>query len=365
MKTKISDLINRIGIKIQDPNFERFSSEGLSGRDYCLQEIISQMDLHVTPIGLPYTRIISQVLTENQSQYELPYDLISIIQAFFTDGIERTPVSDSDSPYDENYDSRLTIYRDRVSANQYEVFPLVDPEALARKKGGVVIRGSLPGSSSESDIWINDDGKLYRSKQSYIAGKSSLTITDRPGSSLVFEAVEEGSSFINVSLISGGTSGISTVTFSGSGTKLSPYNYLFTLYENDSSNDRIIELIESDPYLSASGASATSGIPSQFGFSSLINDHSEHWVPVSLELHYKANFPAHLNEDDELHPAFVVPLQNGEAIVLITAASLLKQQRRPQYQSIIDDYYNEANSILLKYQRNKSKTIRRKSARPA
>jgi len=155
----------------------------------------------------------------------------------------------------------------------------------------------VPDAASEDDKWVDtfDGRKLYVAKVTYGLTISSLTIpaVDRPGSvDLVFSAIAAGGDgdLIDIIINNAGPTGTSTLVKSGTGTPADHFLFTFSMFEDDSSNDRIITLLSGDPDITASGADATTGAFNSLDQVSLIGA-IVNWRPVNIHLEYVAELP--------------------------------------------------------------------------
>lgn len=122
-----------------------------------------------------------------------------------------------------------------------------------------------PEVMRKNDRWVDtfDENKIYVCTSDYDLRSlfADLLVGDsfRPGSvGLTFVALVAGNAGrnIKVKITHAGTTGVSSLLKSGAGSRIDPYIYDFQMYDNENSNDRIIQLLSSDTHLSVSGSDA-------------------------------------------------------------------------------------------------------------
>ena len=359
------ELIDLIGIKIRDPKFRHFTVGNISGRSYCLRQINNVLGEAMATYGLNYGRTWTQQLIDGQTVYEFPQDMLTLTHAYFEGKDGRNEIYDSILPDNEavTQSDQYGIYRERVSSNEYELLPTPDAELMGTNV--TIYRGDLPEAASKRDVWVDNEGMIRWSGTAYSSiSTAHLEVYSRPDTTLVFTALDGGTQYIQVSIANGGPTGPASMIKTGLGTYAYPYLYAFTLYGDDNSNDSIIALLEGDESLEATGESATNGTIFEYGASWLVNDHAAYWNDYTIELRYRAQYPKLLNEEAELHPSLTEPFQDGEAIILMTAARLLRDIGRREDEIKIREYSDGAYTMLDNHKdRRRRSSIRRAHAR--
>jgi len=187
----------------------------------------------------------------------------------------------------------------------------------------------------EVDVWVDEDGRIHRSKEDYSSVVTSITITSGRSVPLVLKATDE-TAYVEVSLINGGENGAASFEKSGIGTYEDPLRYELTLYGDDSSNDSVIALLSSDPDLEGEGTDPTHISPVAMGWSALYRDQEDHFETMSIDVIYTGYLPDFLTENESLHPSVPNATLAVEALVNLTAARILESKKR----------YNDASPFI-------------------
>lgn len=187
----------------------------------------------------------------------------------------------------------------------------------------------FPDSANKNDLFVDewDGNKIYRCSEDYASEKAKLEIPAeyRPGSSaLIFEALQNGfeGEYIRVEIINGGTNGTAGLTISGEGTRESPRVYSFTLYEDDGSNDRVIQLLQGDGFLTVTGTDGDEGTQTGISATALSTGIEERWDAVELRVEYAGFWPPLSGPESSLPPT-VHPIVK-EALADALAARMLE-----------------------------------------
>ena len=349
MTIKASDIITKVYLYLEDQNREQYTEAEV------LSEINSVRREHISSQNTIYARKLDMPIYDGQEIYEFPTDIIRMTHLYAKLFGDKKKIGEGYLDLGEPSGiNEMQIYRERVSANEFELLPAVTLTSLSSLSGstGTTATGIVPSTGIVGDLWADEDGALYRCSVGYETGETSLTLTSERIVPLKFTAVEQNA-YIDIKIVDGGATGTAAVVMTGSGTYASPYQYTFTLYDDDSSNDAIIALLSGDANLTASGADATEVTVVSYGATPMTRTSESNWAGITLEIHYRAELPDFYTVNDELHSSVQNPLRSGEALAKLTAANLLIYARgNPQS---IQAFRSEGMQILAEnaYQTNK------------
>lgn len=340
MPIKIQAVIDKINIKIKDFNNKKYKIDEKIG---AINDAFSK---YLSGEIMSYARIGEINMVRGQDTYQYPEDWIENKQAYWVgfnkQAIFKSVFSDSYVNYFDLLnnlrrgfiDTELALYSERVSVNEFEVLPQIEVDKI--RTSATLHEGDLPASANEKDIWVKDNGEYLFNENAYVASApATLTVPAerRPDVALVFTAITVETSYINIEILDGGASGVTSLLKSGSGTSADPYLYQFTTYDDNNSNNNIIATLSGDPDLTASGASATIDDIEAIGVSTLINPHESEWQNFRIELHYKAVLPTFNSVDDFLPTEMQALLANGDAIASLSASELLRDDKPQEAQA--------------------------------
>ena len=109
----------------------------------------------------------------------------------------------------------------------------------------------------------------------------------------------------------------------GSGTIEDPFTYSFNLFEDDNSNDRVLNLLEKDLIVEASGEDPITGDFIEVSEQTINHPFSCFWEPVNIVINYLAEHVNLVNDTDTIDPS--VPLRIArKGLALLVAAELLE-----------------------------------------
>lgn len=325
MSVKAQDIVSKVYLYLEDQSREMYTEAEV------LSEINSVRREYISPMSYNYARKFSQPIYNGQSVYGFPSDIIRMTHLYFKsfDSIKKRPVSEGylGTSEPESF-AELAIYRERVSANEFELLPAITPAILCNISGatGTTADGVVPNIGSVGDIWTDEEGVIHHCSTAYSTGETTLSLTSGRATPLVFTAVAQNA-YIEIEVIDAGASGTSSLAVSGSGTYASPYTYVFSLFDDDSSNDAVISLLNGDPNLTASGTDATQVGVVAYGRTPMTRTSESNWTEFALEIHYRAELPDFYSLTEEIHPSIQNPMRSGEALAKLAAANLLSYAR--------------------------------------
>ena len=341
MPIKVRSIIDKVFLNIEDPIQERFT------RAEVLNEINAVRREFISSFNAPYSRRFSQELVEGQTIYEYPGDLISVTHSYLSLWDKKKlkeAILEDDEPGENDVPA---IYKERVSANEYEIIPEITVARIAGNGTGTITRGAVPDSGLVKDVWVDENGIIYRCCSAYTTGTTELTLTSGRTTPLRFLA-EDVTAYIEVAINRAGASGTSALSKIGAGTYTSPYVYTFNLYDNNSSNNAIIALLVGDAHLTAEGTSAANVTVTPYGSTPLTQTHRANWAAFAIDMVYKAELPEMYSEEEEMHPSIVNPLRSGDALAMLAAANLMVKLRKdPQ---TIQAFRQQAFTIIQENQ---------------
>lgn len=349
MTIKASDIISKVYLYLEDTEREQYTEAEV------LSEINSVRREYISPKNVNYARKATIPIYDGQEIYTFPSDIIRMTHLYFKPFAGKQAIGENYLGSQEPTSvAELAIYRERVSANEFELLPALTAANLAVISGatGVCATGIVPDSGAVGDIWTDEEGVIHHCSTAYSTGETTMTLTTGRVTPLVFVAVEQNA-YIEIAIVDGGASGTSAMAMSGTGTYVDPYMYTFTLYDDDASNDAVIALLAGDANLTATGADATAVTVTAYGSTPLTRTSESNWTEFSLEMHYRAELPDFYGVNDELHPSIQNPLRSGEALAKLTAANLLTYARaRPE---MVNAFRAEGMMILSEnaYQTNR------------
>ena len=326
MAVKASEIIGKVYLYMEDYKRERLTSSEV------LSYINDTKSEHLSSRNVLYARRFKQELTDGETIYAMPDDLVRATHLYMNLFDDPKEIEEGNlNGYTPSSISDLAIYRERVSSNEYELLPVVTGDVLVSLSGssGNITRGTLPNSGLLGDVWVDDDGLMYRCSSAYSVGKTYLNLTSGRSVPLAFVAVEE-TAYIELSVTNAGATGTSALVVTGAGTFASPYVYALSLFEDDSSNDSIIALFVGDLNVTVTGADATVVTIFEYGDTPFQWEHKANFTSITLEIHYRAELPDFFGEDDELHPSVPNPLRSGDAIAKLTAAKILNYMKQDE-----------------------------------
>jgi len=351
MSATAQQIIERVGELAMDVRHHKFSTA------VKLKEINTIIKSKFAGLMRPYSRETSVNLKHDVANYDYPDDFLHNVGMEFTGykGTSEVLV------YDRDQYTHKMVYHNNTSNNQFRLDPVPDVEKYADSTTWYT--DDIPSAATVGETWLDRDGYILYCDTTYSAAAAELIVISRPDTNLVFNAVADGTSFINVAFTRGGESNPASKAVTGSGTYDDPYLYTFTLYDDNNSNDDIITLLSGDAILTASGASSTNeSTVTELGSTPLVNEGEANWQNFRIDIDYKAGVPLLYNLTDELHPCIKAPLDDGDAIAHFAAANLIKRSKRPDYNKV-QVFRNDAQEMMFTAQSLVSRNKRRRSLR--
>jgi hypothetical protein len=270
-----------------------------------------------------------------------------------------------------NYTSNVHFtFRDLTSDNEFIIFPQFDADQLSGDN--FTEADDLPDTANANDIWVDtfdDQDYMWACKTGYTAVAMTRTITaeNRPTGTtadLVFSSIATGTQYINIAFLDAGPTGVSTLTITGSGTRLSPYLYTFDLYDDDNSNNNVISLLSADLILAAAGADVTTGATYlEFTSTPLTNPNLANWKPLNILVAYTALTPELSLLTDYLHPSLHPLFKSTDVIPYLAAYNLMLMIDGADLNRALA-YRIKANDIIKRIKKHKRAGVPQKNLRP-
>jgi len=299
MSKTMQQIVDQIGVLIDDTNHDRFS------------EVVKQAQANtelgttVSTFLLCYVREDDVQVRQGDFTYTLPDDLLDVVaitadnisgerivqrsyeEAARFGNLHRPYRIDEPSTWDTgSWSGNKYFVRDLNSDSQFILSPSYDGGTYTESDG-------WPSSFSEGALYVDtgDENAVYYCDTAYTStGYAELT-WGRTTTDLVFKAVESGTTWVEVAIVDGGASGsILPPVIAGAGVQSDPFVYTFTLYDDDNSNDAIIALLDGDDNLGATGSKASSETYNAFSVIALVNEGAATltWNRTTADLQFMA-----------------------------------------------------------------------------